>query len=105
MGYLFCIATDPNAYRFGKTNTVGIDINLDNFGLPRPREAKIIQVDINPDRIGLTKPVSVGICGDAKQVAHQILLQLSPSAGDTDREERKAIIHQTKSAWAQADLV
>ena len=66
-----------------------------------PREAKIIQVDINPDRIGLTKPVSVGICGDAKQVANQILLQLSPSAGDTDREERKAIIHQTKSAWAQ----
>jgi len=66
-----------------------------------PREAKIIQVDINPDRIGLTKPVTVGICGDAKQVANQILLQLSPTAGDTNREERKAIIHQTKSAWAQ----
>ena len=66
-----------------------------------PREAKIIQVDINPDRIGLTKPVTVGICGDAKQVANQILLQLSSTAGDTNREERKAIIHQTKSAWAQ----
>jgi sulfoacetaldehyde acetyltransferase len=34
-----------------------------------PTGAKIIQVDINPDRIGLTKPVSVGIVGDAKQVA------------------------------------
>lgn len=66
-----------------------------------PREAKIIQVDINPDRIGLTKKVTVGICGDAKKVAQQILAQLSPSAGDIDREERKAIVHQTKSAWLQ----
>ena len=66
-----------------------------------PKKAKIIQVDINPDRIGLTKPVTVGICGDAKQVANQILAQLSSTAGDTNREERKAIIHQTKSAWAQ----
>ena len=66
-----------------------------------PKEAKIIQVDINPDRIGLTKPVTIGICGDAKQVAQSILAQLSSSAGDSNREERKAIIHQTKSAWAQ----
>ncbi len=66
-----------------------------------PKDARIIQVDINPDRIGLTKPVTVGICGDAKLVAQQILEQLSPTAGDTNREERKALIHQTKSAWAQ----
>jgi len=66
-----------------------------------PTEAKIIQVDINPDRIGLTKPVSVAICGDAKMVAQQILAKLSPTAGDTNREDRKAIVHQTKSAWAQ----
>ncbi len=66
-----------------------------------PTEAKIIQVDINPDRIGLTKKVSVGICGDAKQVAEQILEQLSSDAGDAGREERKALIHQTKSAWLQ----
>ena len=66
-----------------------------------PKDAKIIQVDINPDRIGLTKPVTVGICGDARLVAQQILNQLSPTAGDRNREERKAAIHQTKSAWAQ----
>lgn len=66
-----------------------------------PRNASIIQVDINADRIGLTKKVSVGICGDAKQVARQILEQLSPSAGDAGREERKAAIHQTRSAWQQ----
>jgi len=67
-----------------------------------PKDAKIIQVDINPDRIGLTKKVSVGICGDAKQVAQSILAQLSATAGDADREQRKTTIHQTKSAWLQA---
>src|SRR6266404_6064855 len=67
-----------------------------------PKAAKLIQVDLNPDRIGLTKPVTVGICGDAKLVARQILAKLSPSAGDTSREERKALVHRTKSAWLQA---
>ena len=67
-----------------------------------PKNAKIIQVDINADRIGLTKPVTVGICGDAKQVARQILAQLSSQAGNAGREERKALIHKTKSAWLQA---
>ena len=66
-----------------------------------PKNAKLIQVDINADRIGLTKPVAVGIIGDAKQVAEQILAQLSDSAGDAGREERKHLIAHTKSAWAQ----
>jgi len=66
-----------------------------------PKEAKIIQVDINSDRIGLAKKISVGICGDAKLVAQQILSQLSSNAGDDGREDRKALIHQTKSAWLQ----
>ena len=66
-----------------------------------PKDAKIIQVDINADRIGLTKKVSVGIIGDAKKVAEGIFEQLSGSAGDAGRSERKAAIAQTKSAWAQ----
>ncbi|MDZ7709325.1 MAG: sulfoacetaldehyde acetyltransferase [Roseovarius sp.] len=66
-----------------------------------PKDAKIIQVDINPDRIGLTKTVSVGIVGDAKKVAEGILARLEDSAGDTDRDARKALIAQTKSTWAQ----
>ena len=66
-----------------------------------PKDAKIIQVDINPDRIGLTKKVSVGIIGDAKQVANSLLARLSDSAGDSGRTERKAAIAQTKSQWAQ----
>ncbi len=67
-----------------------------------PTDAKIIQVDMNPDRIGLTKPVTVGIAGDAKQVAEQILAQLADTAGDAGRKERVDLIAQTKSAWAQS---
>ena len=66
-----------------------------------PKDAKIIQVDINPDRIGLNKKVSVGIVGDAKKVADGILSRLSDTAGDAGRQERKDMIAQTKSAWAQ----
>ncbi len=66
-----------------------------------PKKANIIQVDMNPDRIGLTKKVTVGISGDAKLVATQILDKLSSNAGDTERQKRKDLIHQTKSAWLQ----
>jgi len=66
-----------------------------------PKNATIIQVDMNPDRIGLTKKVTVGICGDAKQVAQQILDKLSSDAGNLGRDERKNLIHKTKSAWLQ----
>jgi sulfoacetaldehyde acetyltransferase len=66
-----------------------------------PKDAKIIQVDMNSDRIGLTKKVTVGIQGDAKMVAEQILEKLSPSAGDEGRKDREATIAQTKSAWLQ----
>ncbi|WP_341861996.1 sulfoacetaldehyde acetyltransferase [Gymnodinialimonas sp. 57CJ19] len=66
-----------------------------------PTDAKIIQVDLNPDRIGLTKKVTVGIVGDAAKVAQGITEKLSDGAGDTDRQARKDMIAQTKSAWAQ----
>jgi sulfoacetaldehyde acetyltransferase len=66
-----------------------------------PAKAKIIQVDINPARIGLTKKVSVGIVGDAKKVAEGILDRLGDTAGDADREARKAAIATAKSTWAQ----
>jgi sulfoacetaldehyde acetyltransferase len=66
-----------------------------------PKKANIIQVDMNSDRIGLTKKITVGICGDAKLVAQQLLAKLFANAGDIDREKRKNLIHQTKSAWLQ----
>jgi sulfoacetaldehyde acetyltransferase len=66
-----------------------------------PANASIIQVDMNPNRIGLTKPVAVGIAGDAKKVANAILAQLSNTAGDEGREERKAAIEKVKTDWAR----
>jgi len=66
-----------------------------------PENAAIIQVDMNPDRIGLTKKVTVGIVGDAKKVANGLLARLSETAGDTNREERKATIVKTKADWAE----
>ena len=65
-----------------------------------PGDAKVIQVDINADRIGLTKRVSVGIEGDAKLVAEQLLEQLAPTAGDAGRAEREARIASTRQEWA-----
>ena len=75
---------------------------LPGYGLDYwPKDAKIIQVDMNSDRIGLTKKVTVGICGDAKLVSQQLLEKLSSNAGDKGREDRKNLIHKTKSAWLQ----
>ena len=66
-----------------------------------PHDAKLIQVDINADRIGLTKRVAVGIQGDARMVAEQILAQLGDNAGDAGRKDREEAIAQSKSKWAQ----
>ena len=65
-----------------------------------PKEAKIIQVDINADRIGLTKKVTVGIQGDARMVAEQILAQL-PSTAGAGGQERLTMIEQARSRWAK----
>ena len=65
-----------------------------------PKSAAIIQVDINADRIGLTKPVAVAICGDAKQVAAQLLAKLTPDAGEAGRTARRELIAAKKNAWA-----
>ena len=75
---------------------------LPSYGIDYwPKDAKIIQVDINPDRIGLTKKVTVGIIGDAQKVSKSLLLHLSETAGEEGRSERKSLISQTKSRWAQ----
>ncbi len=66
-----------------------------------PKGAKVIQVDINSDRLGLTKKLTVGIQGDAKRVAEQILAQLSEGAGEAGRQARLDLIAQTKSRWLQ----
>ena len=66
-----------------------------------PKDAKVIQVDINSDRIGLTKKVAVAIQGDARLVAEQLVEHVAPKADKKTRDERAALVHQTRSAWQQ----
>ena len=64
-------------------------------------QAKIIQVDSNPDMLGLAKPIDVGICGDARAVARQLLAALDGHRAGDAGESRKAQIATQRSAWLQ----
>lgn len=62
-------------------------------------EQKIIQIDINPKQIGRRHPVEVGIVGDAK-IAAQELLNILKSQGDRPVDEaRMAKIKEKQQAW------
>jgi sulfoacetaldehyde acetyltransferase len=63
--------------------------------------AKIIQVDANPDMLGLAKPIDIGICGDARAVAEQLLEALGNHSAGSAGEARKDQIATEKSAWLQ----
>jgi sulfoacetaldehyde acetyltransferase len=64
-------------------------------------QAKIIQVDANPDMLGLAKPIDVGICGDARAVARQLVQALDGHDAGSAGEQRKGLIATSKSAWLQ----
>lgn len=64
-------------------------------------QAKIIQVDANPDMLGLAKPIDIGICGDARAVAQQLLTALDGHSAGPAGEKRKDEIATRKSAWLQ----
>lgn len=62
-------------------------------------EQKIIQIDINPKQIGRRHPVEVGIVGDAK-VAAQELLNILKSTGERPVDQaRMAKIKEKQEAW------
>jgi sulfoacetaldehyde acetyltransferase len=66
-----------------------------------PKDAKIIQVEADHTNLGLVKKISVGICGDAKAVATELLRRLANKtlACDTTKTERAAKISAEKTAW------
>jgi sulfoacetaldehyde acetyltransferase len=64
-------------------------------------QAKIIQVDANPDMLGLAKPIDIGICGDARAVAQQLLGALDGHSAGKPGDKRKDEIATRKSAWLQ----
>jgi thiamine pyrophosphate-dependent acetolactate synthase large subunit-like protein len=65
-----------------------------------PKDASIIQVDMNSDRIGLTKKVTVGICGDAKLVSQQFLLNFHQQQVILiDKKEKISFIKQNQLGY------
>jgi len=68
-----------------------------------PKAAKIIQVDSDHRMLGLVKPISVGVCGDAKLAAAEILHRLQTSnvaiACLGNKEQRLAEVQKQKRAW------
>jgi sulfoacetaldehyde acetyltransferase len=66
-----------------------------------PKDAKIIQIDADHKMLGLVKPISVGICGDAKDAAVALtnLLAGKTLVCDTDKDERAEHIATEKAAW------
>jgi sulfoacetaldehyde acetyltransferase len=72
-----------------------------------PKGAKIIQVDADPRKIGLVKQVSVGVCGDARQSAEDILERLQTGnrqiVAHGNRGGRLDEIKKQKDEW-EAEL-
>ena len=72
-----------------------------------PKGAKIIQVDADPRKIGLVKQVSVGVCGDARQSAQDILERLQTGnrqiAAHGNKGGRVDEIRKQKDEW-EAEL-
>ncbi len=64
-----------------------------------PKHAKIIQVDADTRMLGLVKKVSVGICGDARLAAVDLLQRLKALAKMTPNKVRLAEIQKEKAAW------
>lgn len=66
-----------------------------------PKNAKIIQVDADPRMLGLVKKVSIGICGDARLAAVELLERLKALGKFTSNKARLTEIQKEKQAWAQ----
>ena len=66
-----------------------------------PKNAKIIQVDIDQRQIGLTKPIEVGVIGDARAAAVEILALLRQKQASRQPDSaRLDKIQEEKEAWA-----
>ena len=67
-----------------------------------PKNAKIVQIDADHRMLGLVKPISVGVCGDAKLAAADILQRLIKLGGARPRNEARINeIKAEKDAWRE----
>jgi len=72
-----------------------------------PKNAKIIQVDSDHRMLGLVKPITVGVCGDAKPAAADMLHRLQTGnvkiAAHGNKDARLTELKKQKDAW-EAEL-
>lgn len=68
-----------------------------------PKDAKIIQIDADHKMLGLVKKISVGICGDAKAAAVDLLGRLEgvDLACDATKAQRAEEIAAEKATWEE----
>ena len=66
-----------------------------------PKQAKIIQVDADHRTLGLVKQISVGICGDARLAAADLLNRLKALGKMPPNKARLAEIQREKEAWTK----
>ncbi len=66
-----------------------------------PKDARIIQIDNNPRMLGLVKKISLGICGDARLAAAELLARLKAKVRLAPDKARIAAIGKEKKAWAE----
>ena len=64
-----------------------------------PKDAKIIQVDTDQRMLGLVKKVSIGVCGDARLAAIELLQRLKAQVKLSPNKARLAEIQREKEAW------
>jgi sulfoacetaldehyde acetyltransferase len=64
-----------------------------------PKEAKIIQIDSDPRMLGLVKKVSIGICGDARLAAAELLQRLKAQGKLGPNKARLAEVQRERLAW------
>jgi sulfoacetaldehyde acetyltransferase len=66
-----------------------------------PKNAKIIQVDADQRMLGLVKKVSIGICGDARLAAVELLIRLKAQVKLAPNKQRIAEVQKEKEAWKE----
>ena len=64
-----------------------------------PKDAKIIQIDSNPRMLGLVKKISLGICGDAKAAASELLGRLKAKTKLQPNKSRLAEVRAERLSW------
>jgi len=66
-----------------------------------PKDAKIIQVDADSRMLGLVKKISVGVCGDARLAALELLKRLKAQTKLVTNKARLIEVQREKKAWAE----